>query len=143
MANTNNYTTKSSTVDGKTSETVNTSICPSGWRLPYGDTSGNGNSPGGFYYLNYMVNNNSNITNELASQRMRSYPNNFVYSGDIYTAQSTMFSGRGSVGEYWSSTSYSNSNAYAFSLKRDSVYYGVSTSYYKFRGRPVRCVKTV
>ena len=46
LANTNNYTSPTATVDGKTSETVGTSICPLGWQLPYGRNTGNGNTPG-------------------------------------------------------------------------------------------------
>lgn len=74
-ANTGDLTTASD------SETAKTSICPAGWRLPYGNDSGNGNAAGGFYYLNYKINNDSNITDGTATARLRAFPNNYLYSG--------------------------------------------------------------
>ena len=44
-ANTTNYTTTN------VSDSANTSICPKGWVLPYGGTSGAGLTNGSFSYL--------------------------------------------------------------------------------------------
>ncbi|MBQ3465069.1 hypothetical protein IJH15_02510, partial [Candidatus Saccharibacteria bacterium] len=134
LANTNYYNSLTATdSNGKTSETANTSICPSGWRLPYGLTYGNGNTPGGFYYLNYRLNNNSNITDATSSNIFRSYPNNFVLSG--YTTNITT-----TEGYYWSSTNspYYGSSAYDFSITKKRI--SVSGYDYKYKGKSIRCV---
>ena len=134
LANTNYYDSLTATdSNGKTSETANTSICPSGWRLPYALTYGNGNTPGGFYYLNYRLNNNSNITNATSSNIFRSYPNNFVLSGYPTNITTT-------EGYYWSSTNstYYGSSAYNFSITKKSI--SVSSYDYKYKGKSIRCV---
>ena len=139
LANTNNYNSPTATDgDGKTSETANTSICPSGWRLPYGRSTGNGNTPGGFYYLSYKLNNNSYVTNATASNKLRSYPNNFVYSGDV---NSRSINSRGQLGQYLSSTAASDVYFYALSFSATVVNPGTSGGgCYKYYGWPIRCV---
>ena len=137
LANTIYYSSPTATdADGKTSETVNTSLCPAGWRLPYGRNTGNGNTPGGFYYLNYKINNDSNVTNSMASNNLRSYPNNFLYSGSAY--DSSVYN-RGSYGLYWSSTAYSNYSSYGVSLGSSDVYPGTDYNY-KSYGYSIRCL---
>ncbi len=132
LANTNDYAGPTSTINGYTSETVGTSICPSGWRLPYGRTSGNGISSGGFAYLLSRI--GASASNEASSRKIRSYPNNFTYNG-YYTSDSR--SSTGFTGYYWSSTSYSNTHAYSLSFTYDIV----SNSYdSKYNGFSVRCV---
>ena len=74
-----------------------TSICPTGWHIPTGNTSGE------YYTLN--TNANSGAIN--TSTGLRSYPTNFLYSG--FFGDSSAYD-RGSYGLYWSSTAY---NAYA------------------------------
>ena len=141
MANTIYYNGPTVQVDGKTSETVNTSICPTGWRLPYGRNTGNGAASGGFYHLSYIINNGANIATATASNNLRSYPNNFVYAGR-YSSASVSF--RGSKGYYWSSTSYGYANyqggisAYQFSIGGNSV--GVNSTPVISSGLSVRCV---
>ncbi|MBO7132144.1 InlB B-repeat-containing protein [Candidatus Saccharibacteria bacterium] len=138
MANTKDYSGPTTVVDGYTSQTVGSSICPIGWRLPYGgNASGSGNSIGGFYYLNYKLNNNSNVTNTAASNNLRAYPNNFVFSGDIYNGST--FNGRGSNGYYWTSLSNSNTSSYYLSLSTTSVSPGTAGNI-KSYGQSVRCV---
>lgn len=136
IANTNDYTGPEVKVNDKTSETANTSICPSGWRLPYGRDTGNGTASGGFYNLNYRINDNSNVTDATASKNLRAYPNNFVYSGRFsYSSAYT----RGSYGLYWSSTANYSSRAYYLNFGSSSVNPG--TSYViKYNGVLVRCV---
>lgn len=135
LANTNDYTGPEVQVDGKTSETANTSICPSGWRLPYGQNTGNGTASGGFYNLNYKINNDSNVTDATAGRNLRAYPNNFVYSGRFFDSSAYI---RGSRGYYWSSTAY-NSNL-AYYLYFDSSVVDPGTGAYKYGGSSVRCV---
>lgn len=135
LANTNDYTGPEVQVDGKTSETANTSICPSGWRLPYGQNTGNGTASGGFYNLNYKINNDSNVTDATAGRNLRAYPNNFVYSGRFLDSSAYI---RGGRGYYWSSTAY---NSYlAYYLYFDSSVVDPGTGAYKYGGSSVRCV---
>ena len=138
LANTIHYSGPTATdADGKTSETVNTSICPSGRRLPYGRDSGNGNTAGGFYYLNYKINNNSNVTDATAVQKLRVYPNNFIYSGYAYD---NSINSRSSNGRYWSSTAEGIYSAY-FLFFRSGVSVGPGTSNNEKRiGYSLRCV---
>ena len=136
MANTTHYSSPTATdVDGKTSETVNTSLCPTGWRLPYGRSTGNGTAVGGFYNLNYKINNDSNVTDSAASLKLRSFPNNFLYSGNFYTSSAN---NRGSSGSYWSSTA--DNNYYNYYLYLYSSYVNPDTnSSYKSSGQSIRC----
>lgn len=136
LANTNHYTGPEAQVDGKTSETANTSICPSGWRLPYGRDTGNGTASGGFYNLNYKINNDSNVTDATASKNLRVYPNNFVYSG--YFRDSSAY-GRGSYGGYWPSTADTSNFAYYLAFSSSLVFPGTSIGS-KYIGHSVRCV---
>ena len=136
IANTNDYTGPEVKVNDKTSETANTSICPSGWRLPYGRDTGNGTASGGFYNLNYKINNDSSVTDATASKNLRAYPNNFVYSGYFnYSSADT----RGSHGSYWSSTAKDSSYAYHLSFSSSHVTPGTVISV-KYNGYSVRCV---
>lgn len=136
IANTNDYTGPEVKVNDKTSETANTSICPSGWRLPYGRDTGNGTASGGFYNLNYKINNNRNVTDATAGRNLRAYPNNFVYSGYFLNSSA---GGRGSIGRYWSSTAGNSNYAYGLYFDSSSVYPGTGSNY-KYSGRSVRCV---
>jgi uncharacterized protein (TIGR02145 family) len=136
MANTTYYSSPTATdADGKTSETVNTSLCPTGWRLPYGRDTGNGTTIGGFYNLNYKINNDSNVTNSTASLKLRSFPNNFLYSG-LFSA--SLAGNRGSSGSYWSSTASNFMYSYHLNLNSSNVNPGTS-NYGKYYGYSIRC----
>ena len=151
IADLNNYTSNNASV-------ANTSICPSGWRLPTGgqttvnttadfytlgksimkDSGGNSiepdqNASGGYgYYGNSVI----NTAGKTATAAIRSYPNNFLYSGLVYSGS---VSGRGSGGYYWSSTAYNVSYAYGLYLYSTNVYPG--TYYFsKYIGRTIRCL---
>lgn len=127
------------TAYGSSSDVINTSICPAGWHLPYGGSgtgTNGGNTSGGFYNLNYKINNNSNVTNATAGRNLRAYPNNFVYSGNFYDSSAN---GRGSSGYYWSSTAYYSSYAYYLDFNSGDVRPGTNI-YNKYYGYSVRCV---
>ncbi len=117
------------------SGTVSGDICPAGWHLPYGGNTTSekgGNTSGGFYYLNQQMGGN---TSDTGSNNWRSFPNNFVYSGN-WDGSSAY--NRGYNGYYWSSTAGGTSNAYILRL-----YSGVvnPTGYdNKYNGYSVRCV---
>ena len=137
MANTTHYNSPTATdTDGKTSETVNTSLCPTGWRLPYGRDTGNGALSGGFYNLNYKINNDSNITDSTAIRKAKSFPNNFLYSGYFVTSSAY---GRGNNGWYWSSTAYHNSYGYSMTLSGGGLDPGGNGAD-KHDGQSIRCI---
>ena len=145
LANTIRYSSPTATdVNGKTSETVNTSLCPKGWKLPYGRSTGNGAISGGFSYLDIQLggtgaSSSSSTTpnGEDMSKAWRSYPNNFLYSGSVKNGS---VSTRGSSGLYWSSTaSSSDSLANSLLLESANVYPGTIGSG-KYIGGAIRCL---
>ena len=127
--------------DVSTSESANTSICPTGWKLPYGRSTGNGATSGGFSYLDMQLGGTGsyqydNDGEEIVSNRWRSYPNNFVYSGFFNNSTAD---DRGSGGDYWSSTAASSDSVYILYLYSGNMNSGTGYSS-KSRGRSVRCL---
>ena len=122
-----------------TNVVVNGDLCPAGWHLPYGGSrtgAKGGNTIGGFYYLNYKLNNDTNVTNATASNLIRGFPVNYLYSG--YVDGGSLYD-RGTDGYYWSSTADTFNDAYFLDLYSTYVYPG--TDYYsKYGGRTVRCI---
>ena len=96
-------------------------LCPSGWQLPIG---GEANEPGSFSHLGGMLD---------GSDGLRSFPNNFVYSGYWYGSE---VNNRGYSGSYWSSTALDTNSAYDLAL---NDYLNIDYSG-KFYGYAVRCV---
>ena len=137
LANTIHYDNYSSTdADGKTSETVNTSLCPTGWKLPYSGKNSAGYTTGldGFYDLLYKINNNEVFSNEETSRRIRAYPNNFLNSGKfVDNTISERYEGY-----YWSST-VSSGSVHIFWLR---AHYGAypTTGSDKYKGYSIRCM---
>ena len=109
-----------------TSSTVSGDICPAGWHLPTGSTAGE------FYVLNTAV------AGSLAtSYGLRSYPNNFVYSGDV---NGSRIVGRNSTGFYRSASGGSEPPGdYPLSFSNLHVDPG-TTKYYRYYGEMVRCL---
>lgn len=130
MANT------SSLVSTTATETTNTSICPKGWLLPYGNTSGNGATAGGFSYLDIQLGGTggAQYTNS-ASNRWRSYPNNYIYSG-MWNQENGMARMRGEAGYYWSRTGGANDIA---NLSINSYGLDMSAAFQKLHGAAIRC----
>ena len=145
IADTTAYTSNNTSV-------TNTSICPTGWHLPKGgDKSNEANNE--FWLLVVTgINNGTNPANYessttpyyngtaeagLVEDKLRSYPNNFIYSGNV---RSGSVGNRGSNGGYWSSTANSSTNT-AYNLYLSSSYVYPGTNYnLKYYGRTVRCV---
>ena len=124
IADTTHYSTKNQSV-------TNTSICPTGWRLPQGNTT-----TSGFRKLDAdMGGTGAYQSTREASNRWRKYPNNFLYSGNFYTSSAN---NRGSYGDYWSSTARDSSSSYYLSLSSSHVYPGTD-NYVKYGGRSIRC----
>ena len=129
-------------------------ICPAGWHLPKGGNKSQESTNefwqlivtglnGGTNPANYDSSSQSYYTGTEAtpvSNALRSYPNNFVYSG--HATNSSSVYGRNSYVLYWSSSAYYSYHAYYLSLDSSSVYPG--TNYVsKFFGRMARCIAGV
>ena len=139
--------------DTNNSTVTNTSLCPSGWRLPQGGnkTRITSNDDNDFWNLTVdALNGGTNPANYDSSDspyyngtaeagpvtaRLRAYPNNFLYSGYFYT--SSAYS-RGSSGYYWSSTAYNNYGSYNLRLDSSRVYPGTDYGV-KYLGYSIRC----
>ena len=125
-------------------------ICPAGWHLPKGANKtneannefwslivtglNNGTNPADYDSSSYPYYTGNEATP--VSNALRSYPNNFVYSGNV--SRSSVNS-RNSGGNYWSASGYSSSSAYNLYFNSTSVGPGTGNSN-KFYGRMVRCV---
>ena len=144
MANTGYYSTTTTDDNGYTlSEAAGTSLCPTGWKLPYGRDTGKGATTGGFSYLDAQMGGtgapsttSTDPTGATMSIRWRSFPNNFVYSGYFNNSSA---GGRSNYGDYWSSSATSNNYAYTFYFLSTIVYPGPSDSN-KYAARTVRCL---
>lgn len=130
MANTTDLTSANA------SDSANTSICPSGWRLPYGGETGNGAQKGGFYYLAYKLNNSDwNINSYDLSLILSNFPNNFVLSGHIVNG--SYIGWRAYQGLYWSSTASDSSSAYSMNTFNAFL----TSSSNKYNGSSIRCLQ--
>ena len=130
---------------------TNTSLCPVGWRLPQGGdkTRIESNDDNDFWNLTVDALNGgvkpANYSDNTApfyngvseaspvANKLKSYPNNYVYSG-YFNGSSA--GDRGTYAYYWSSTVGAAHNLY---LSRLLLYPGTG-SHSNFVGRSVRCV---
>ena len=103
-------------------------ICPSGWRLPTGDTWGE------FKSLDVALGGTSYSTAQ--SNMYRSYPTNFVYSGTVSEAT---INDRNNFGYYHSPNSDSRGSSKIFNFNVSSIFPGTSGNS-KHAGRSVRCI---
>ena len=115
-----------------------TSICPAGWHIPTGVAT-----TGEFALLDIALggtgsssNSSTDPTGAVMSSRYRSYPNNFLYSGNFYGSSAA---NRNSYGSYWSSTVYNNYTSYYLYLYSSDVTPGTSRIN-KDSGRSIRCM---
>ena len=99
-------------------------ICPAGWHLPTGGSNSN------LTALRTQVNNNTQ-SNDIG---LLSYPNNFIYSGDFNTSMNT---GRGVQGRYWTSTAASNATTYRLGYSQGGIKDG---AYNKWVAFSIRCI---
>ena len=125
VANTNPYV----------AETDGTSICPAGWHLPSGydystdkefsvlfqSYGGTGSTQSG-----------TSQSGDVMSDRLRSFPNNFIYSGGFYSSSTNS---RGQYGYYWSRTGAGR--AYSLELDSTAIYLYSNSNY---SGFSVRCM---
>ena len=116
-------------------------ICPAGWHLPKGK-----NATGDFGVLDIALGGtggysdpNTTPTGATMSQTYRTYPNNFVYSGDVYGSS---VDSRNTYGYYWSASGCSSITAYYMYFGSTNVRPGTGSDG-KYSGRMVRCVAGV
>ena len=110
-------------------------ICPAGWHLPTG-----GSATAEFGALDVAMGGTGAYQETAeASNRWRTYPNNFVYSGLVLGSS---VGSRDSYGSYWSSSASVSVNAYNLYLYSSYVYPGTTDSS-KYCGRMVRCVADI
>ena len=142
IADTTNYTPNNQSV-------TSTSICPSGWHLPKGGNNQNtvnneflaftealiGAKPANYDSQTYPYYTGTPEGTD-ASNALRAYPKNFVYSGFV---NSGSVDNRGSYGYYWSSTANSIYGAHSVAFSSSSVSPGTSL-YNKYNGRSIRCL---
>ena len=144
IADTTHYSTNNQSV-------TSTSICPTGWHLPKGGNKSNEANSEFWSLIVTGINNGTNPANydsntqpyytgtpegSDASNALRAYPNNFVYSGSV---SSGSVNNRGSNGDYWSSTANSGSSAYYMNFDSSGVFPGTLRSV-KYGGRSIRCL---
>ena len=139
-------------------QSVNGSICPSGWVLPTGGDQSNKDSSDWWklavsvvgaepldaiipnVYEIYYSNENNNTEGSDASNALKAYPNNFIYPG--YWSSSSAIP-RGYWGTYWSSTaSRYNNTVYDFELHSDMFVRVYLTRVFlaKNSGSTIRCL---
>ncbi len=134
--------------------TIGTSLCPTGWRLPQGGNKNRieSNDDNDFWNLTVDALNDgvlpANYNNgttpfyatgdeaRLVANKLRSYPNNFLYSGRI---GSSSVSNRGATGYYWSSTAGGTVNAYYLQTNNVNTHPGTLNTNKCF-GYSVRCL---
>ena len=118
---------------------VSGDICPAGWVLPVG---GQTDINGSFSHLDVVLGGTGKAQSSTeASNKWRSFPNNFVYSGRWNGSSAIDRTDRGSSGYYWSSTANSHSAYYFFLIKSSEN--SATTSGNEFFGHSVRCVAPV
>ena len=144
IADTTHYGTNNQSIE-------NTSLCPTGWRLPKGGNKSNETNNEFWNLIVTGLNNGVNPANYNSSaypeytgttegtpisNTLRSYPNNFLYSGNFNGSSALS---RGNIGFYWSSTvGGDNRNSYFMRLHNSGVYPG-TYDLHKSNGIAIRC----
>ena len=108
-------------------------ICPTGWHLPTGSFSYEDPAIEDFRALDVAIGGTGKDQSSAeASNRWRSYPNNFILSGRLnYTITP-------STGQYWSVTASGYTSAHQVRIDKISV--GPNSYDYKHNGGSIRCV---
>ena len=113
-------------------------ICPAGWHLPTGARYGSiaaeigtlDVAMGGTGTWQY------NDAGKAQSAKWRSYPNNFVYSGE----PKTPYTNRGNSGHYWTSSAGQSAQAYYLKIGYSEIGVGGLS---RNLGRSIRCIAGV
>ena len=148
MANTNYIV---SYVD---SEGAHTSLCPTGWHLPTGGNKRRIESDNKNESWNLVIRLNNNVLpanynstdnpyydgateGGSVDRLIRTFPNNFVYSGDLRSPGLTGRRGKG--GFYWTSSAFFDEHAYQF-YYRSTVVDPAAGGHYMYYGKSTRCL---
>ena len=128
------------TYSSPNSEPTAGDLCPTGWKLPYGNTGTSGTNiggtKGGFSYLDkQMGGTGESQSTGAASNRWRMFPNNFIYSG-AWKEDTAV--GRGLLGEYWSASAYSQ-GAFGLFIYHSFAQTG-NTHSKRYQGFTIRCI---
>ncbi|MBR2543340.1 hypothetical protein IKF03_01975, partial [Candidatus Saccharibacteria bacterium] len=123
---------------------VSSSVCPKGWKLPAGGKGANVNT-NDYRKMSVAVTgmepgSNSEYNGDMgikAISILRSYPNNFVFSGMIEVVPAEQR--RSATGHYWTSTVYSLERA-AYLFDYNYVLVRPSNAADKFMGFTIRCL---
>ena len=135
--------------DTRNKSTTGTSLCPAGWHLPKGGNNQNtanneflafsealiGAKPANYDSQTYPSYTDTPEGSD-ASNKLRAYPNNFLYSGYFDTSSAYY---RGSYGRYWSSTAGNSDYSYYLVLNSFGVTPGTGNYGYKYSGQSIRC----
>lgn len=131
-------------------ETTDTSVCPSGWRLPTGGQAITGSKNDFYILIKTLTNEEPNRGQNGGhgyyegfdySNSIRKYPNNFVYSG-YWDSGSNTATSRDISGFLWTATTYGNgNNAYYFYLNQTRVRPG-NDYIDKYYGNSFRCISS-
>ena len=108
------------------SENAAGSICANGWTLPLGEQSNKDESQFATLGSALGITSYSMYTSD-GSNRMRTYPNNFIYNKNAY-------------GKYWSRTAYGTQAADYMLISNNYVYYSAGNGKGKHNGYSVRCL---
>ena len=131
------------TGSGANYTSANNSICPYGWRLPYGRTSATGISEASNLILQYSIvdsvppNNNALTLTLNGLNKLRSFPLYFTRAGFFYNNRAIDNAGNRMV--YWTSTNAANANSYGF-YSADSATITPNASLAKNQAFNIRCV---
>ena len=121
----NYYAASAGTISGSNnSSNASYDICPAGWRLPTGGSSGEFQALYAEYNSNALM--RASIENSGAA---------FALAGYFYNAAPA---NQGSYGYYWSSTRYDDAYMYSLVPNTSNVY--PAFSYGRGRGHAIRCV---
>ncbi len=122
------------------------SICPKGWKLPTGGTTGNTDFYNLFKKMGVSISeslNNSGTTdwNNNDFSKAKNIPYNFVYTGFMYVDSTDGLSR--DEGSWWSRTASGNASAYSLYIEKTRIAPGTNTYGYNRRyGFAVRCIAT-
>ena len=121
----NYYAASAGTISGSSnSNNASYDICPAGWRLPTGGSSGEFKALYAEYNSNALM--RASIENSGAA---------FALAGFFGDAAPAL---QGSDGDYWSSIRNNDTYMYRLTLNTSSVY--PADSYYRYIGSAIRCV---
>ena len=124
------------TMNGKTG-TAQYDICPKGWRLPTGGSSGEFQALYNRWTTATWTTNNGKNGRWLGAANTASGGAFFPAAGLVSTSEPAS---AGSVGGYWSSLAYKTSNAYYLYFYQFDINPSSSNEDYRYIGYPIRCI---